>query len=160
MAETGIDPCRARLERDLASGRFDSGVETGAWRLVNLTWPYLTVAITAADGHELGMRLLVDGYPGVAPAGQPWDLIQHVPLPASRWPTGGSAAMVFRPDWSPGNSNAPYLACDRVGLATHTNWATEHPERAWNPGRSIVFYLEQVHHELRVASIPQSQTKA
>jgi hypothetical protein len=158
VSESGVDPCRARLERDLASSRFDSGVEAGAWRLVSLTWPSLTVAITAADGHELGMRLLVDGYPGVAPAGQPWDLARDIALPRSRWPTGGSATMVFRSDWSPGNSNAPYLPCDRVALATHPNWATQHPERAWNSGRTIVFYLEQIHHELRAASIPQPQT--
>jgi hypothetical protein len=142
-----------RLERDLASPRFESGVDAGSWRLISLNWPYLTVAITAGDGHELGMRLLVDDYPGQAPAGQPWDLATDGPLSASRWPTGGMAPAVFRRDWSVQNGNAPYMACDRRALVDHP-WATQHPERAWNPSRSIEFYLEQVHHELSTATIP------
>jgi hypothetical protein len=156
MPEPAVDPCQTRLERDLASDRFDSGVDAGAWRLIAADWPYLTVAVTAGDGHELGMRLLADGYPGVAPAGQPWDLDKDVPLPVSRWPTGGSTTMVFRHDWSVGNDNAPYLACDRVGLATHPEWATQHPDRAWNPRRTIDFYLDQIHHELQAATLPQT----
>uniref|UniRef100_UPI001ABF84BB DUF7665 family protein n=1 Tax=Amycolatopsis kentuckyensis TaxID=218823 RepID=UPI001ABF84BB len=109
---------------------------------------------TAGDGHELGMRLLVDGYPGQAPAGQPWDLAAGAPLPPTGWPTGGMTALVFRRDWSPQNGNAPYLACDRRALVGHP-WATQHPERAWNPARSIEFYLEQIHHELTAATMPQ-----
>lgn len=155
MPEPGVDPCKQRLERDLASASFDRGVDAGAWRLVSLEWPHLTVAIRAGDGKEFGMRLQVDGYPGVPPAGQPWDLAKDAPLPSSRWPTGGMTSMVFRHDWSVGSSNAPYLACDRVGLATHPHWASQHPERAWNPRRSIEFYLEQIHHELRAAAIPE-----
>lgn len=154
MSEADLDPGKRRLERDVVSPRFESGVEAGSWRLISLAWPYLTVAITAGDGHELGMRLLVDGYPGQAPAGQPWDLATDTPLPPSRWPTGGMTAFVFRrEDWSIQNGNAPYLACDRRALAGH-QWGSQHPERAWNPNRSIEFYLEQIHHELSAATIP------
>jgi hypothetical protein len=60
---------------------------------------------------------------------------------------------VFRVDWSVANSNAPYMACDRVGLATHQQWAAAHPDRAWNPRRDIAFYLEQIHHELQAAQL-------
>lgn len=155
MSESGTDPCCARLERDLMTSRFESGVSAGLWRLVNLDWPYVTAAITAGDGNELGMRLLVDGYPGVAPAGQPWNIDRDEPLPPARWPGGGSAAQVFRADWSVGNGNAPYMACDRVGLATHRQWATQHPDRAWNSRRDIAFYLEQIHHELQAAQLPR-----
>ncbi|WP_146060517.1 hypothetical protein [Amycolatopsis sp. CA-128772] len=155
MPGAGASPNELRLTRDLASNRFESGVAAGSWRVVAFDWPHLTVAITAGDGNELSMRLLVDGYPGQAPAGQPWDLATDSPLPASRWPTGGMTSMVFRTDWSPANGNAPYLACDRVALATHA-WATQHPERAWNSSRSIEFYLEQVYHELAAATIPQT----
>ncbi|WP_322769325.1 hypothetical protein [Frankia sp. Cr1] len=100
------------------------------------------------------MRLLVDGYPGMAPAGQPWDLDRDAPLPPERWPTGGSAPTIFRLDWSAGNANAPYMACDRVGLAGHPDWPARHPDRVWTPRRSINFYLEQVYHELRSAIVP------
>src|ERR1700722_11939381 len=109
MPEPGIDPCQLRLERDLAAGEFEIGVAAGIWRFVSLNWPYLTVAVTAGDGNQLGLRIVTDGYPSVAPGGQPWDLGQDSPLPVSRWPSGGTAAQIFRPDWSPQNSNAPYM---------------------------------------------------
>lgn len=152
---TPIDPSRARLERDLAGADVESGIVAGHWRIVRLDWPHLLVGIVAGDGNELGMRLRVDGYSALAPAGQPWDLRSDALLPVDQWPTGGTAPQIFRTDWSPGNSYAPYMACDRTGLATHPNWAHEHPGRAWHPGRSIGFYLQQIHHELRQASVPQ-----
>lgn len=160
MSEPALDPCRVRLERDLASADVEAGVEAGLWRTVRLDWPAIFVAITAGDGSELGMRLQVDGYPGVAPAGQPWDLETNAALPAARWPVGGGAEQVFRTDWSVGNANAPYLACDRTGLATHPGWADAHPERAWHAGRTIAFYLSEIHHRLRGARTPQNQSAA
>jgi hypothetical protein len=156
MSEPGTDPGRLRLDRDLASGDFESGVGAGLWRLVSLSWPYLTVTITAGDGNQLAMRILIDGYPRAAPGGEPWNLDRGEALPASRWPTGGTAGLVFRPDWSPANKNAPYMACDRTGLAGHPGWANEHPARAWNPSRTIAFYLREVHHELRSATLPRA----
>ena len=78
-------------------------------------------------------------------------MLEDKSLPATRWPKGGASPPVFRPDWSPGNANAPYLACDRTGLArTHQPaWADGHPDRAWHPGRTIAFYLSEVHRGLR-----------
>ncbi|MBF8184930.1 hypothetical protein ITP53_04080 [Nonomuraea sp. K274] len=155
MTVPGIDPSSQRLDLDLASNEFENGVDAGLWRLVTLDWPHLLVAITAGDGHALGMKILVDGYPRLPPSGQPWDLEQGAPLPVEQWPTGGTAAQIFRTDWSVGNQNAPYMACDRQGLATHTNWAAEHPSRAWNPSRTITFYLQQISLELQDAVLPQ-----
>ncbi|MEO3810788.1 hypothetical protein ABGB17_17450 [Sphaerisporangium sp. B11E5] len=143
-----------RLECDLASAEFDSGVDAGLWRLVRLDWPTLVVAIVAGDDRELGMHLNVEGYPATAPAGQPWDLDKNAPLPTDRWPTGGTAELVFRRDWSSSQGNAPYLACDRQGLLTHGNWMAERSDRAWNPTRTITFYLTEIHRELRNASLP------
>ncbi|MEU9891484.1 hypothetical protein [Sphaerisporangium sp. NPDC051011] len=157
MPEPVFNPARHRLEHDLSSAEFESGVEAGLWRLVSLDWPHLIAAVTAGDGQELGMRFDVENYPGTAPAGQPWDLENAEPLQISRWPTGGSSAQIFRPDWSPSNGNAPYLACDRIGLATHPNWANDNANRAWNSGRTIVFYLRQLHHELRAAHLTQQE---
>jgi hypothetical protein len=159
MTEPGVDPCRLRLERDLASSRFDGGVDAGYWRVIEVDWPYVTVAITAGDGNELGMRLLVDGYPAAAPAGRPWDLAGNVALPASRLPMGGSSDLVFRSAWSAQNDNAPYMACERTALATHpAGWASELPDRKWTAARTIDFYLAQVHHELRSVVLVQQGT--
>lgn len=154
------DPSLRRLQRDLVAADFESGVTSGLWRLIRLEWPQLLVAITAGDGRELGMKLLVDNYPAQAPAGQPWDLQTDVALGSSHWPTGGTAPQVFRLDWSIANGNAPYMACDRIALGGHPDWPTSHPPRAWNPSRTIDFYLREVHHELRCATLPQGQDGA
>lgn len=155
VAGSGADPTRLRLDRDLGSDDFQGGVSAGMWRVVSLDWPALVVAITAGDGNEVGMRLLVDGYPVQPPAGQPWHLQDSALLPQEFWPISTLAVATFRKDWSPANGNAPYAACDRVGLSTHPDWATNNPERAWNPGRTIAFYLSEMHRELQCASVPQ-----
>lgn len=155
MTTTEVDPARLRLERDLANGDFAAGVDAGLWRLVEVAWPSIDVAITAGDGNELTMRIQVDDYPRLAPAGRPWDLDADAPLGYHRWPTGGHAPQVFRPDWSKDNHDAPYMACDRTGLATHPGWATSHPERSWNPTRTIAFYVAEIWRELRGATMPK-----
>jgi hypothetical protein len=160
MTAPGIDPALLRLKQDLASGDFESGAGAGYWRLIELCWPQLTMAVAAGDGNELGLRITVDGYPRVAPGGQPWDLQRDQPLPTNRWPADGSLPQVFRQDWSPSNGNAPYLACDRTGLASHPNWASEHPERAWHPGRTITFYLTEIHRGLSGTTLPTAGTIA
>jgi hypothetical protein len=160
LSEPGGDPARRRLERDIQSADFDSGARAGLWRLVALQWPRLIVAVTAGDSHQLGMQIAVDGYAGLAPGGKLWDLESDTPLPFSRWPVGGYTAQVFRRDWPNADSPAPYMACDRAGLAGHPGWATEHPARAWHPGRTIAFYLRQIHHELRAAALPQPQARS
>lgn len=158
MTTPAADPAQRRLERDLDAADFESGVAAGMWRSLKLDWPHLFVAITAGDGHELGMRLLVDSYTALAPAGQPWDLNTDCPLPPALWPTGGTAPQIFRAaDWSVANGNAPYMACDRVGLSTHPDWASVNAARAWSATRTIAFYLREVHHELRCATLPQPQ---
>jgi len=149
-----VDPCLDRLRRDLCAAEVEAGVDFGCWRIVALTWPTLTVAIGLDDGHEVGLRLTVDDYPLLAPAGQPWDLAADRPLPVNRWPVSGRPTEVFRPDWSPTNGNAPYLACDRIGLATHRNWETELAVQAWNPNRAIGFYLHELHRHLAGAHLP------
>ncbi|BBZ58167.1 DUF7665 family protein [Mycolicibacterium phocaicum] len=158
MVCPGADPAKTRLERDLARGDVECGVEAGMWRVVSLRWPELIVAITAGDGNEVAMRLLVDDYPVQAPAGEPWSIADGGPLPQARWPTSPLDVATFRKDWSPSNGNAPYVACDRTCLRTHPDWATAHPDRAWNPGRTIAFYLQEMHRELQCASVPQLDT--
>jgi hypothetical protein len=153
VSEPGTDPCLTRLRRDLAAADVEGGVAAGLWRIVELAWPMLVVAIRVGDGGEVGVRLAVDDYPQAAPSGQPWDLDTNAALPVERWPVSGGLE-VFRRDWSPQNGNAPYLPCDRIGLATHGHWATQHPNRAWNPTRRISFYFQQLHHELRAARLP------
>jgi hypothetical protein len=160
VADPVADPALRRLQRDLADGVVDGGVAAGMWRVVSLDWPVFLVAITLGDGNELGVRILVDHYPVQAPSGQPWDLESPAALPVPRWPLSTLAVPTFRPDWSPANGNAPYLACDRIGLRTHPGWAAECPDRAWNPGRRIGFYLTELHRSLQDARLPERQAKS
>ena len=70
-----------RLREDLLAADVENGVAAGSWRVIDLSWPILTVAIAVGDETELGMRLDVQGYPLQAPAGQPWNLATNTPLP-------------------------------------------------------------------------------
>jgi len=156
VSEPGVDPCQARLLHDLQAPAIDAGADAGLWRIVGLSWPALTIAIAVGGGEEFGMRLDVQDYPAAAPAGRPWDLAADALLPVDRWPITGRNPEIFRKDWSPSNGNAPYLPCDRIGLATHTNWATD--DRAWDSSRTIVFYLQELHRMLAEAQLPPAGT--
>lgn len=150
-----VSPNESQLRADLIGEAFLAGVRAGRWRSPRLDWPVLFIEIAVGDLAFLAMRLSVDGYPLRAPQGQPWDPDAAAALAPALWPRGGNADRVFRADWSPSNENAPYLACDRIGLATHPNWASDHPERSWNASRSIDFYLAEVATELADADLPE-----
>lgn len=150
-----MPPDEARLRADLEGPDFQVGLDAGMWDLVELTWPKAVFTIAAGDVGKLVMRLDLEGYPAVAPAGRPWDVDAKAALPITRWPTGAEAEATFRRDWSPSNGDAPYLATDRVGLATHPSWLTDLPERAWNPSRTVAFYLAEIHRNLRASKVPE-----
>lgn len=153
-------PAEVRLRSDLTGDQFLAGVRAGRWRSAMLQWPILMVEVAVGDEQFALLRLEVDGYPARAPAGQLWDAEKEMALSLDQWPRGGSAEKVFRPDWSVSNANAPYLPCDRTGLATHPDWATAHPERSWNPSRSITFYLWEIARELWNAWLPRNGVAA
>ena len=147
------DPATAFIEAHLADPRMRAATDDGRYGVTDVTWPVVTSWV-AVGGGRLGLRLDCSGYPAQAPAGCPWDLDSNTPLPPHRWPVDGRPPGVFRLDWSPANHNAPYLACDRVGLATHPGWLQEVPHRAWTSAKTLGDYLEQVHEALIGAVLP------
>ncbi|MHA6783339.1 DUF7665 family protein [Pseudonocardia saturnea] len=153
-------PGEIRLRADLAGPGFHAGVHAGLWRNPAVDWPALTVEIAVGDDEFASLRLAVDGYPARAPGGQLWDQENDRALPPGQWPRGGTAEKVFRLDWSVPNGGAPYLPCDRTGLSTHPDWAAAHPERSWNPSRSITFYLDEIARELQDAHLPDQAVTA
>ncbi|TDW19451.1 DUF7665 family protein [Kribbella kalugense] len=153
-SEQTMSPGEARLRADLAGEAFMVGLQAEKWRNPLLEWPVLRIHVAVGDREFVRMRLLVDGYPSRAPGGQLWDDSSNSPQPVGKWPTGGTAGKVFRPDWSPPNQNAPYLPCDRAGLSTHPDWAHAIPDRAWNAARTIDFYLDEIYGELTDARLP------
>lgn len=148
------DPDERAFLADLEATSFQTGVDADTWRLERLHWPNAVFAVTGGDGQPVGVRVNLDDYPTTAPAGRPWDLATDTPLPPHRWPEAGAEARPFRRDWSAINGDAPYIAADRVPLLSHPDWAINHPERAWHPGRDIAFYLAEIARELRGTRTP------
>jgi hypothetical protein len=145
---TVIPPDRQLLEQHLNRAEFRLAQLEGRWRFVNLTWPHVTIAVSAAARPnapaEYGLRLECTGYPVRPVTAQPWDLDKSAPLALSQWPNGRSIVpSIFRPEWKGGI--CLYIPCDRLSIEGHVNWAQEHQRRLWDPSRGIVCYLEQIY---------------
>lgn len=143
-----MPPDQQLLDLDLAAVDFRCGEIEGRWRHVRTAWPYVVIAVSAAERSgaptEFGFRFECAGYRQTAVTAQPWDIDANAPLPASRWPAGRSIIpSVFRPDWK--NGLCLYLPCDRLSIEGHDQWRHEHPSRLWQPARGIICYLEQLY---------------
>lgn len=148
MEAVAVRPDERALRADLDAGPFQLGVCLGRWRLGAIEWPFVQVAVAAAERPggppEFWFRFDCAGYPQQAPTARPWDPDANTPLPVPRWPAGRSLVpSVFRPDWQ--NGTCLYLPCDRVSAAGHENWRTEHPSCVWSQTEGIVLYLRKLH---------------
>jgi hypothetical protein len=146
-----VDPAETAASADLAHAKMRAAADEGRFAVVTFQHP-VALAWVAVGGGRLGLRLDLSGYPGTAPAGQPWDLDARNPLAVASWPVGGRP--VFRRDWSPSNGNAPYLAVDRIALGSHPNWRAELPGRAWTPTMTVYDYLSALHEALGLSRLP------
>ncbi len=137
----------------VAAGAFLRGTARGRWRLLSVAWPYAVIAVSAAprDGSplEYGFRFELTNYPQVPPTAQPWDLARDATLEPGRWPTGRHRLLgAFNPGW---NAAALYLPCDRLAIAGHDAWRTQHPHMIWSPTGDITQYLRILHELLNSA---------
>jgi hypothetical protein len=159
-----VPPDQRAVRDHLRSSRFRAGVADGRWRLVCavepeadasgnveslIGWPFVIVAITAAptanSPGEFAIRFEMSGYPHAAPTGGIWDIDADLSLAAERRPKGPEIVQLFRTDGWTGGATAMYAPWDRVGLASHLQWAQTCPHSAWNPSRDLSFILENVH---------------
>lgn len=133
------------LEADVGKPAFRLGALAGRWRLIQITWPFVFIAVTARDACEYVLRLNCAGYPQLAPTGGPWDIAGNRVLSFEHWPCGrgGRVTAVFRTNWKSGT--ALYLPCDRESFAGHDNWRVEQPSKVWRPADGVVQYLELVY---------------
>jgi len=143
-----LPPDRLLFEQDLAAPEFRCGEIEGRWRHVLTAWPYVILAVSAAERpnapREYAFRFECSGYRQNAVTARPWDVEAGAPLLATRWPAGRSIVpSVFRPEWK--NGECLYLPCDRMSMEGHDKWRHEHPARLWQPSRGIVCYLEQLY---------------
>lgn len=145
---TLIAPDQQLIDRDLARADFRCGQAEGRWRHICTTWPYVTVAVAAAERQSspasFDFRFECVSYPQRPITGGPWDAAANVILPFARWPAGRCIVpSVFRPDWKGGA--CLYLPCDRQSIEGHDDWRHLHPQRLWQPQRGIICYLEQIY---------------
>jgi hypothetical protein len=155
--EAPTDPAEVALRSDLASPDLLAAADDGRFGVVSWQFP-VVMAWIGLGNQRVGLRLDCVAYPTQAPAGQLWDLQTNGALPLERWPRGGRAEQVFRPDWSPSNGGAPYLACDRVAIRGHPDWGRTLGSKAWDSQKTIVDYLEQVTSALRGAVLPAASS--
>jgi hypothetical protein len=140
-----MGPDEGMFRAHLESGPFLSGADRGRWRLIEITWPYTVVGVSAAAREngplEYVFRFECSNYPQSPPTAQPWDLEYGVPLAPARWPGGRSRVpAAFRPDWKGGQ--CLYLPCDRVSIEGHDAWRTQHPAMNWTSTSDITLYLD------------------
>lgn len=146
---TPLQPPDERVFRHhIDQGPFQSGVERGYWRLIQVAWPHVLIGVRAAPreqaSDELVLRFECSDYPRAAPTAQPWDPAAERPLAFADWPTGRSrVVLAFNPGWKSGQ--CLYLPCDRLSFDGHDPWRTQHPEMIWSPDGDITQYLRIVH---------------
>ncbi len=138
-------PDERAFRADVAKATFRLGQAERRWRLVEITWPFALIGVTAKDAREYILHFECTGYPQTPPTSGPWDPERNAILAFDRWPRGGGGRVggVFRTEWKSGS--ALYLPCDREAIAGHDNWRTEMPSKIWRPSDGIVQYLEIVH---------------
>lgn len=133
------------LRAHLELGPFLSGVAKGRWRLVEIAWPYVTFAVSAAQREnspeEFFVRFELSNYPQDSPTADLWDMDSSAKLDQSKRPYGSArVSKAFRADRS-----SLYLPCDRLEIAQHPEWLGVHPSMLWSSDGDITQYLRIIH---------------
>lgn len=155
-----MTPDEGALRNDLKKGPFLLGIADHAWRLEQISWPNVSIAVRARDGRWFTLHFDCANYPVAAPTACLWDLTRDVRLAVEHWPKsrGGRVGAVFNPNWQ--NGTALYLPCDRAALVGHDAWHTMLPALIWRPADGIAQYLEIVHELLHSYDYVESAVPA
>lgn len=147
-------PDEKALRADVVRAAFRAAA-LDRWRIVDIAWPHVFIAIIAKDAREYVIRLDCAGFPESPPTGGPWDMARNAMLAPNLWPQskGGRLGAVFNPGWKGGT--ALYLPCDRESIAGHDGWRTEMPSKIWRPSSGLAQYLELVHELLHCKDYSQ-----
>jgi hypothetical protein len=143
-----ISPSERLFREHVAGGRFQTGIDRGEWRIVEERgWPYVIIAVRAAvrlnSPSEFHLLFDLTDYPTRAPTGMPWDPDANARTGEDKRPKGDRAGLAFRTNWEGGR--ALYVPYDRVALEGHPDWKRLHPTLAWDPTKTITFYLRNVY---------------
>ena len=134
----------AALRRDLGSAAFRLGEKAGRWKFVRLNFPYLYVLVELPKFGGCWPWILIKiecaGYPGNGPTGDFWHAVNDLRLPDAERPRGANGTVLdWFKDWGKG---AIYHPIDRLAW---DHWPNQHHELRWQPGYTIVDYLEVIH---------------
>jgi hypothetical protein len=132
------------LRTHLEAAPFRSGAARGNWRLVEIAWPRVVIAVAAAerDGAPAAYEFGFDctNYPTHAPTASPWNAATGTRLEHTQWPGGTD-----RVQNAFGRGDFVYLPCDRQALNGHADWLTRHRHMLWTPESDITLYLGLLH---------------
>lgn len=147
MIDSTTGPDERVFRSHIEAGRFQSGVDLGRWRLLQIAWPHSVIAVGAAwrvnGPPEFAFRFELTDYPRTLTTAQPWDWERGVALPPDLWPAGEShVSRAFNPSW---NGSALYLPFDRLALSGHEAWLSLAPADRWDPSCGITQFLRRIH---------------
>jgi hypothetical protein len=78
------------LRRHLRQERFQSGIDSQLWRLIELNWPYAVFGfrrtVRSGDSSEAALRLRFDRYPLAPPMVEAWNADTRSTVEAEQWP--------------------------------------------------------------------------
>jgi hypothetical protein len=133
------------VRQDMKKASFLRGIACGRWKVLSFSFPELYIQVAAVDPQgnpkAFCFRVLVDGYPSLAPDVRCWDFDANASLPASARPQAPHRSHEAFKEWG---GHGVYRPWDRNG-ALHNNWATNHPQLAWHSERDLTFILEDLH---------------
>jgi hypothetical protein len=145
-SELVIAPDERAFRAHVGRAAFAAGIDRGRWRVLDIAWPYVQIAVTAAPRTgapgEFVLRFELSGYPTSAPTATPWNAASGTPLAPESRPKGEFVGHVFRTDWEDGR--ALYAPFDRVALESHADWRMHHSSSSWDETKDITFYVQQV----------------
>ena len=144
--ESDTPPDQRAFEADANRPSFLAGVYRGDWKIESVDWPTVQVTIAAAaranGPGSFAFRCDFTNYPTDAPTATPWDPETDAKLAEDKRPRGEDIGMVFRTNWEEGR--ALYAAYDRVALAGHPNWVTEHPRTTWTGRQDLTWWVQRI----------------
>jgi hypothetical protein len=154
MAEEPIQASQRSLDAQLASLRFQAGVEESRWEILRYAFPLLEVRVRARDPFagvcgSFEFQLVCDNFPALGPFVQHWDYAtQTRPAPPALGTTSPGvvdALKIWTRDGSSTNEyGGIYRAWQRYA-ALHNSWATKRPDEAWHRNRHITFIMEKLY---------------
>lgn len=145
-SEPVFPPDQRAFNAHANAASFVAGCYRGDWAIERVAWPVVDISVAAAPRpgapDRFDLRCDFSNYPTDAPTATPWDPEGNCRLSTPQRPKGPDAGMVFRVDWEEGR--ALYCGYDRVALAGHQNWVTDHPRTVWNASRDLTWWVRRI----------------